>query len=184
MIVCPLARNKEPILIDLVKIKQMESRISEIAFVTPQKAPELLTTFILAHADLSDFIASLEYERFVADRDARQRKSIVILDEMPSILEKRGLVNAKSPSGNSELRTAVLELDNSYQNSMEIVERLEAVISFLKNKRDSFEMGYHSVKRIIEKLRPELSRHINIEENDRAEVGEERVSNQFGKPRY
>ena len=186
IIMCPRARGMAPIEINLVEIKKLEHRLDEIAFVNLMKAPELLAAFTRIYSDLSDFLASLESEKCKAERDARTRRSIILVDDMPKLLREKGLTTSKSPTGSADTREAILELDSAYQEALEVVEQIQCVIRFLKDKREAFSMGYHAVKRILEKLQPGLSRHINASPDGDNDIGDNNgtTNNGFGIPTY
>jgi len=184
MIVCPRPRGAPPMLIDLLKIKTLETRIEEIARVNLLRAPELLSTFNKIFMELSESIATLEYEKNKAQRDAQLRRSVVTLDEMPKVLRAKGLATDRSPTGSADTREAVLDQDAEYQNALELVEQISAVNKLLKDKRDGFVMAYHSVKRLVEKMRTDMTRSLNAAPDRDLDAGDEDDNSEdFGIPR-
>lgn len=173
LIICPRPRGLEPIQINLVKIKEKEARLDEIAFVNLTTAPELLCTFNKVYMELSEYISILEYEKNRAERDAQSRRSVVMLDEMPRLLKEKGLATDRSPSGSSDTREAILDQDRQYQAALEIVEQINAVSRLLKDKRDGFVMAYNAVKRILEKTSLGMSRTINGAPESNLDVGDQ-----------
>lgn len=148
-IICPRVEGGA-IIIDLDKIAQMEARLAEVALVTPIKAPELLSVFTDAWLALQRHAISLETERLRADRVARMRRSLVVLDIAPEVLRNKGLIRTGSPAGSEDLRQAVLDGDEFYQNSLSLVYEIGCCIDVLKVKAKAFEMAYNSVKKILD----------------------------------
>ena len=135
--------------LDLTEINKVEARIPEVAFVTPGKAPELLALFNNSVVELIAVITKLELEICRAKREAGKIHSRVVLDEVKDILKAKGLAKDSNPAGSADLREAVLEAHEEYQNSLERVEILEAVSKLIQGKKYSIEMAYSSVKAIF-----------------------------------
>lgn len=143
-IVCPRGtENDSPIVIDLREILKAEARQDEVAFVTPAKAPELLATFNTSWRELHRLITLITAEKLKAEKALNVRKAIVLLDEAPEILKKRGL------SSSADNREAVLQLDEKYSAAEDRVNYLTCVLEYLKGKAKSFENAYSSVKKIM-----------------------------------
>ena len=146
-IVCPTVG--QPIVIDLSGVYRIERRIQEIAFVTSAKAPELLATFNEAYLYLHKYVTLLKYELVRATREANKVKSVILLDRVPQILESKGLTNGKSKAGSEDLRNAILDQDEEYQNALDKTQQIRCIIELLTGKLEGFEMGYNSVKKIL-----------------------------------
>lgn len=129
--------------LDMTAIQTAESRISEVAFVTPHKAPELLAVFNEVFLELTRYITKVEYEKGIAERTANKIKAVILLDRVPAILKERGL------STSADLRNAVLDLDDDYNMALDKCDQLEAMSRLLKGKLDAIEMAYNSVKKIV-----------------------------------
>ncbi len=134
---------------DLTNVQFAESRIHEVAFVTPQKAGELLATFNQAHLELVTVIAKVELEIRRAERQAGEIRSVLVLDKMKDILKAKGLAKDNAPAGTEGLRQAVLDADSEYQDAVDKTEELKVLGEFLRQKSKSIEMAYHSVKKLI-----------------------------------
>lgn len=138
-----------PLEIDLTNVYRAEGRIPEVAFVTPQKAPELLAVFIDAYASLAKHIVAVDFERSQAERAANKLRAIILLDKVPTILKDKGLTSARSPSGSEDLRKAILDSDEEYTSALDKIDQLNALVELIKGKSRSVEMAYTSVKKII-----------------------------------
>jgi hypothetical protein len=134
---------------DLTNVQFAESRIHEVAFVTPQKAGELLATFNTAHLELVTIIAKVELAIRRAERTSDKLRSIIVLDKVKDILKQKGLAKDSNPAGSEDLRRAILDGDDEYQDALDKVEELKALGELLRNKSKSIEMAYHSVKKLI-----------------------------------
>lgn len=150
VIVCPRAGSSvDAITIDLKKILEAEHRMIEVQAVTPGKASELCTVFTISWRDLHQNICYLEKEKIDAQKIVDRRKAVVILEVLPQYLKDKGLFSAKSPTGNEELRSAVLALDIEHQVAQDVVDQITAIIELLKGKLKAFEWSYSTVKKIM-----------------------------------
>lgn len=138
-----------PIPLDLTSILRTESRIMEVATVTPMKAPELMATFNVAFLECNKMIALLEQEYVMAKRQSDKVRSVVILDRAPRVLAERGLVTAKNPAGSEDLRRSVLDGDEEYQTALQLVSDIACYLELLKGKQKGIEMAYTSVKKLF-----------------------------------
>lgn len=150
MLMIPRGRvGLAPIAIDLAALKEIENRIPEVGFVTPQKAPELLSAFNVAYLDLAKFSALIEAELVGAKHFADRLKAVVTLDKAPTILREKGLTTAKNPAGSEDLRSAVLNNDPDYQKAQDWIAQLECYKALIDGKKKAVEMAYHSVRKIL-----------------------------------
>jgi hypothetical protein len=120
-----------------------EQRIGEIAYMTSQKAPELLSVFNRAFLELTRMLAWLEMESGSASRHVNLRRSELLLDIAPRVLADRGLATSK------DLRDAVVDSDVQYQECLERQGTIKAYQELLKGKSKALEMAYTSVKKIL-----------------------------------
>jgi hypothetical protein len=147
VIVCPRAGTTvDAITIDLKKILEAEQRMIEVQALTPAKAGELCTVFTISWRDLHHNICVLEKEKIDAQKIVDRRKAIVFLEIVPQYLKDKGLFSPKSPTGNEEIRTAILNLDEEYQSGQEVVDQIVAIIELLKGKLKAFEMSFTTVQ--------------------------------------
>lgn len=135
--------------IDFEQVKRIESRIQEIAVVSPTKAPELLATFNIAFLTCSRAVSRLEFEINTLQRAVDQRKSVLLLDELPAILKAKGVWTAKSPMGSEATREAVISADAPLMQLREKVDELTAWSRMFSDLKRGFEMAYGSVKKIV-----------------------------------
>lgn len=138
-----------PISVDLKAIVEAEHRIAEIAFMTTQKAPELLYTFNKAWKDLHELVIKVKTEKTYAEIEMARVKGELILDVIPGILKQKGLARDSSPAGSADLRQAVLDTNPVYLAAQERANEITAAYEFLKGKLDSFRMAYESTKKIL-----------------------------------
>lgn len=144
VIFCPRGSGQgDPIVIDLKAILQTEARVREVAFVTPDKAGELLASFNVSWRDLHQHTVFLEKELNDANRSLNKIKAVLILDEVPELLKKKGLTN------NEAHREAIVTLDEGYSAALDRKEEIEALISWFQGKLKSFQMAFDSVKKIM-----------------------------------
>lgn len=135
--------SKPGIEIDLAAILIAEQRQDEIAMVTPMKAPELLALFNGAWRNVDRIVNQLTAERIIAERGLEQRKAKLLLDEIPAILQAKGVDSTK------DTRDAAIVSDQLYQDLQDRVDALTAAAAYMKGKLKSFENAFTSVKKIM-----------------------------------
>lgn len=129
---------------NMKNIFDAESRVHEIAFVNPQKAPELMATFSVAIRDLSEHLAYLHYHSAVASKSKRQRRAVVVTEVIPAKLADKKLSN------NDTNREAVIELDPEYSATCDVEIEVEAAFVFIREKLHSMESHLNAIKKSLD----------------------------------
>jgi hypothetical protein len=129
--------------LEMTDIYAAEQRIPEIAIVNQHKAPEMLALFNQAYLALTKMVAGLEMEMGSADRAAKKRRSVIVLDLADDILKNKGLSSSK------DLRDAVVDADIMYAELQTRLETITAAREILRGKMKAIEMAYTSVKKIL-----------------------------------
>lgn len=179
---CPAGRPEHPPLrIDLAKVLTAEGRQEEVSIVSAVKAPELLWYFNRVWRDLGDIINGLTTERRYAERAVEQRKAVIMLDIIPEMLA------AKKLSSNEANREAVISQDIEYNDLLDRLQQIEAVIEHLKLKQSSFEKSFSSVKAYLR----QSSNYMSNNPNSNLSSGSSKPTETqpptrpgWGKPRY
>ena len=141
---CP-AEGDKTIRIDLVPIAKAEARCKEVAFVTVDKAPELLTALNAAWYRTSTQAVGVEYQLTRAKEAVAKRQAVVLLEVVPAYLaEHKGL------GSNPETRQALLTQDAELTRLRDRQEQVEAILKLLRIKSQIFENAYTSVKSILQ----------------------------------
>jgi hypothetical protein len=135
--------------LDMTSVYQAVTRIQEIQIVNSHKAPELLAIFNMAYLTLSDHLRKVELVYNDWDKTARRIRAKVILDKVPAILREKGLASSRSPGGSEDQREAILDTDDEYVAARDKVQFARCMTELLKGRRDSIEMAYSSVKKIL-----------------------------------
>ncbi|NDD84296.1 hypothetical protein EBZ38_08505 [bacterium] len=183
-IVCPSGKNtNQPLIIDLTLIHEVEQRIQEVAFVTSQKAPELMARFNEAFLVLTEYLPKVDYQKLVAQREADKRKSVVLLDEATKILKEKGL------SSSADLRKAVLDSDEQYQELCDRVHQISCIYEQLDGKKKAIEMAYTATKKVLGENIHTTTNRLNSLVEQSAGAGQVidssgNVVAGFGKPKY
>jgi hypothetical protein len=138
-----------PLQLDLTVVHLAESRVQEIGFLTPQKAPELMSLFNKANLDLARYLAELTLERVQAEATVNNIKSVVVLDRAVDILKAKGLTTEGNPAGSKDLRDAVLNGDQEYQKALLTLNVIETYVELIRNKMRVMENSYTGAKKII-----------------------------------
>lgn len=183
-IVCPSGKSTtQPLIIDLTLVYEVEQRIHEVAFVTSQKAPELMSRFNEAFLLLTEYLPKVEYQRLVAQREADKRKSVVLLDEATKVLKEKGL------SSSQDLRKAVLDADEVYQELCDKVHQIACIYEQLEGKKKSIEMAYTATKKVLGENIHTSNNRLNLMAEESATAGQTidasgRVVAGFGKAKF
>lgn len=163
----------DPMFVEMGEVQRLEDRKNEVAFVTKETAPELLETFNNGYCIVTKLMAQVAYEYTKAMEYANRRKSIVILDEAPRILQEKNLTTSRSPGGSEDLRNAVLNMDEEYLKHQDRANQLEAIYDYLKSKAKGFEMAYQAAKKIYETNTGSLgSIKLNADPNANSDIGD------------
>jgi len=173
-ILCPVSSRAEPMEIDLKSILLAEIRQDEVATVTPGKSPELLAAFNRSWRELHALYTQLTVEKNNAVKLVEQRRALLILEEVPKLLDAKGL---KSNDANRE---AVIILDEEFQRRQDVADQIEAVLEYIKGKMKSFDNAFSSVKKILGGS-GEYSQYRNEHLSGTTETP---VKSGFGKPKY
>ena len=137
-----------PLKLDLKGIFQVESRIQEIAILTPVKAPELMALFNKAYCDLVSMISMVQLQYELAKKYSNEVKAVVLLDRVSDILKAKGLATSSKPTGSEDFRQAVLDLDPDYQAAQDKIMQLKSILMLLEGKQKSIDMAYTATKKV------------------------------------
>lgn len=147
----PRGTKSGALALDTTRIIIAENRLEEVRRVTIATAPDLLACYNEAYLDLQKFLGALRLEHDKAVREANKRRSIVLLDEAPRILQEKGLATSKNPGGSADLRQAILDGDEEYCLLMDKADYIAAVHTMLAGRCKAIEMAFQAVKKIIER---------------------------------
>lgn len=129
--------------ISIGDILNAEVRQTEVAIVTPHKAPELLMIFNEAWRNVHDLVTELTDEHNQAQKVADKRKAVILLEVVPKVLKEKELPT------NADIRQAIINTDPAYEKASERADYIACVVEYLKGKLKSFENAYNSVKKIM-----------------------------------
>jgi len=129
---------------NMTKISRAESRLHEIAFVTPSKGAELLSVLNEALRDLGNHLGDLSYRESVAKLQVKRRRAVVVLEVIPTKLAEKKL------SANDTNREAIIDLDPEYAILCDVQAQLEAGFVFIREKLRSMESAINSVKKTLD----------------------------------
>lgn len=132
------------IAIHLAEVARAEARQEEVAYVTKDKAPELLTALNRGWLEVSKLALLVNREMLKAKKEVSHRRAIILVDLLPQILVSKGIEQA-----NAEIRQAVLDLDEEHVRREERVEQIRVVLELLKIKAKGLENAFTSVKKIM-----------------------------------
>jgi hypothetical protein len=149
VLLVPLPNSGGTERMDLTSIYDAQRRLPEIANTNEHTSPNLLAVFNKAYLDAGAMHKRLHLILVDAAQVANKRKGRVILELAPAKLQELGLVNSKNKAGSADLRQAVLDMDDEYLTAMRHVAEIEAMVSFMSEKKRGFEMAYGSVKAIV-----------------------------------
>lgn len=128
---------------DMTASNLAESRVHEIALVTPTKAPELMSVFSRACFDLGRHLRDAYLASVRARKKAADRKAVMAIDVIPGLLKEKQLAS------NAETRQALTELDAEYSKLSDEEAQVEAVLLYIKRKIEDVEGALNAVKKIL-----------------------------------
>lgn len=137
------------LLLDMTKIYEAESRISETRVSNPATSAELTSVFNEACSVSTKYIAWVKYEILKAKRNYDLAKATVIIDKLPDEIAK---LKESGLKDNADFRSALIDRDVDCRKYRDISDALEAVKSFLEAKVKTFERSYWDSKENTKKL--------------------------------
>lgn len=139
----------EPLLLDMTSLRQAELRQQEVAGTNSVRAPELLAVFNRAFLEARRYLARLQYEYDIAERQLSEARAVFLIDKLPELLAAKGLATARSPLGSEDLRQAFLDRDPDYKKYQNLLANIRCYMSLVEVLGDSFENSYNSVKKLV-----------------------------------
>lgn len=130
--------------INITEIVKSEARLAEVAIVTQQTAPELLTNFNKNWLDLHRMVSVLTYQKNRAENAYNRAKNEALLECNDEVIKAKGHSKASA-----DLRKALCELDIRVIEAKDRLDELTVLVSYLKGKQDAFQKGYDSVKKLV-----------------------------------
>jgi hypothetical protein len=124
--------------VDLDLIKKADARLVEIASATPNQALELIAFFTDSLSKLIDNIFDVRLALSRAETETERQRSLVTLSE------------EGKKAGNAEARKALVSMNPEFLAAKDKQDQLEAVLEFLKEKKEVLSKGYFGAKDIIE----------------------------------
>jgi hypothetical protein len=135
---------------DMRRILTAEARLVELSGLTKAKAGELLHTFINAHKDARAHLAVLRGEFIRSKQRLKEIRAIIVLDEAPEKLKECGLTSSRSPGGSEDLRDAVVNSTKKYQEAVDHLAMIEAVVADMEGRVETLRMAYFSANKLID----------------------------------
>lgn len=126
------------------KVLLAESRAEEIGALTPGKSGELMKTLNRGYLDAANIYAKLRYEKARAEQDLAFVKAEALTERVPVIIK------AKSLASSADVRTALVEADEQYQDAQDRLAYIEAAMEYVKAKMKFLENAYTAVKKIMD----------------------------------
>lgn len=177
--IVPKPDSPSEMTLNLNKILRAEARADEIAIVTPQRAPELLSVFNRGYLDATNLFAKVKLEQARAEDDVAKIKADILLERAVTIIKAKGLTSS------ADIRQAIVDSDPEYQTAKDRLACLDATVEYFKGKMKFLENAYTSVKKIMDTGNWQMqlqaaSKETNGTSDETTEVG--KVS-RFGTPK-
>jgi hypothetical protein len=128
--------NVPPLSLNMHSIYLTEQRLQETRAVTPASAPELRAAFNEACNTVTKYIAWIKYEILTAKKNLDLSRAEILLDKVPEVLKEKGIKD------NADIREAIVNRDQDYQEKLDVLNTLEATKSLLESKSKTFERAY------------------------------------------
>lgn len=131
--------------LDMLPLKTAEQRLPEVRMVTPLTATELSATFNEACTLATKYMAWIEYQVLVAEKNLELAKATVILDIAPEEFKKQKDTGIKY---NEDFRNALIARNAECQKMLDICNSLAAAKALISGYADSFKRAHYSCKEI------------------------------------
>lgn len=129
--------------VDVTKLVEYTKKISEIGSINNMMAPIYLKDFINAY-DLANTMLSVAVRcDLEASSELKTAESIAYLDRAPDYLSQNDIKIT------DESKKRYVEVDEDVKKAREIKAKTTALVSFLKNKLQSFRMAHDDVKKMV-----------------------------------
>jgi hypothetical protein len=162
----------KPLELDMTAIYRAESRINELAYLTPMAATELRAVFNSSANDAAKYLAWVEHELNVAKKYFDLARATVILDKAPDEFQK---VKDKGIKFNEDFRDALVARDHTCSELNDKIMSLNAIKAFIEAKLKTFIRSYYAAESIAEN-----KSRIAASPNLSASVGETNFENLMG----
>lgn len=144
LILVPRVRSpQDPMRLDMREVYMAESRLGEVARVTPATSPELMATYNEAANTLAKYLSWVKYELLSAEKEYELAKAEVILDKVPEHALKLKELGIKS---SEDFRAALIAKDPKCSDLQEKINGIECVYALLEAKAESFIRAYSACK--------------------------------------
>lgn len=136
--------------VDRHEILRLDARKVEIPTVTRATGAELMRAMELGYSIAGKLLATVTLEASRMEEALAQRAAVVILDEVPRILQEKGLATPRTPNGSEDQRSRILTLDKTHSQLKDCVAQLEAIKALLKIDLQAFAMAFSAIKKTVE----------------------------------
>jgi hypothetical protein len=137
-------KGLSPLRYDMRLAYAAESRLEEIATVTPARGQELMALFNRACFSLSRTYSDLQLQFGLVKDRLNKRKAVMLVDEIPPKIKSKGLQD------NVMTRQAFLDLDEEYNAASLVLNTIEAYILFIEKQLKATEGALSSLKKIYD----------------------------------
>ena len=142
--IVPRGRTEAPILLELKDTREAEYRLSDIAVVNHAILPGLISAFTKGLAELARAMGVISFEKVKAQHRMEQRKSHLLIYEVPKIIEEKKLKTSE------DIRTAIINLDPDFAELSQVQDNYEEVFENLKIRFKTIEHALYGCKTITQ----------------------------------
>lgn len=127
--IIPGFKGSSPMVLDVSKTREAESRLIEAKTVNPITYTDLEHCFSEAYRELKRHHSTLGYQLALAEKAMEQAKAVVLLDKYPTFMEGK-----PKSHDNADLRKAFLMQDADYLEALDRFNMLKALESFVDGR--------------------------------------------------
>lgn len=146
LVLPPFGGSKDPMVLDLSKIREAESRIIEAKTVNPMTYVDLEHSFNEAYRDLKRHLSTVAFAIALAEKAMEEAKANILLDKYPTYLE------TSKVKDNADIRKAFMIRDKEYTDALDRINQLRAVESNFDGKIKVMERTCAYMKKEIDLL--------------------------------
>lgn len=167
--------------VDMKNIHKARARIHELAAMTRAKAGEFLAMLIRASREARDGRGLVKVHFGAWKKKLRKIRGEVILDRGPEKLKEKGLASTRSPAGSEDLRNALVDTDEKYDEAQDNLLKVEAALDHLENTVEELSMAYFSAQALIKGFEPSRSTSGGVGDDNPGELSEVERAQEFTK---
>lgn len=145
---CPFVEK-----LQLDSLSDSREKATQAAFLTPEKLIEAASVHLDALFTIGKAVRVIKRHLNETNQHIARKKAELLLDTVPSVLQEKGFLTARSKAGSEDLRNAVIEANVDYQKLVGIQEEQEVLLDFMERSYRTVESALRVTNKAIDQAR-------------------------------